>query len=397
MPPAYLDALLALKALPRPPGYALDNVARASRLLLTHQPAAIHVVGTNGKGSVAFKLEQGLRALGKRVGTYTSPHVWSIRERIRLNAATVSEEDFVKAASRILATQVPLSCFEAVTLMALLHFEQHDAQWAVVEAGMGGRDDATNILACPRVVVITSIGMDHVAALGPTLLDIARHKAGAIKAGAHVVLGPCDAGVQAVVEATAAKADAASVTVVAPAPSLDELNERVALEALAKAGLQPVGQRLSALPRFRMEELVYVTGKRLVMDVGHNPAALTAVVGELRRRGLDPRRGCLVFAIAQDKDVAGALAVIAPLGWQRLYLCGLPNANRKAASPGVMVETCAEMGVHNATAVAHPRTARDAALAQPACEFVLAVGSHSLMRFVADAPAEVDPVDMNEG
>lgn len=152
---------------------------------------ALHVAGTNGKGSTCAFAEASLRAAGLRTGLYTSPHLVHFCERIRLDGVPVSEERACELLEEVLA-RVPwalrddgLTFFELVTLMAFLAFRGVDAM--VIEVGLGGRLDATNVLESPRACAVSSLGLEHMQYLGPTLSDIAREKAGIFKASAPAV------------------------------------------------------------------------------------------------------------------------------------------------------------------------------------------------------------------
>ncbi|MBI1192442.1 MAG: bifunctional folylpolyglutamate synthase/dihydrofolate synthase [Bacteroidetes bacterium] len=155
-----------------------------------HRFPSLHIAGTNGKGSVAHLCASVLQASGYKIGLYTSPHLKDFRERIRLNGVPISETEvleFVKE-HRALITRIEPSFFEVTVAMAFDRFAVWDVDLAVVETGLGGRLDSTNILH-PLVSVITSIGHDHQALLGPDLSSIAREKAGIIKPGVPVVIG----------------------------------------------------------------------------------------------------------------------------------------------------------------------------------------------------------------
>ncbi len=154
---------------------------------------AIHIAGTNGKGSTAAMLHSILAAQGYRVALYTSPHVVSFTERIRVGGEEISREEVVELAelikNRLARASIEVTFFEFVTVMALVYFAWHKVDLAVVEVGLGGRLDATN-LVLPRVSIITTISKDHEAYLGSDLLSIAREKGGIIKEGVPVVCGP---------------------------------------------------------------------------------------------------------------------------------------------------------------------------------------------------------------
>lgn len=152
----------------------------------------VHVAGSKGKGSTAANVEAVLRASGLRTGFYTSPHLHTFRERIRVDGALISQEDVVRllAQCQPAVEAVPgITTFEIITALALLHFAQQRVAWVVLEVGLGGRLDATNVVT-PAVSVITPISYEHTALLGNTLDKIAREKAGIIKAGVPVVCAP---------------------------------------------------------------------------------------------------------------------------------------------------------------------------------------------------------------
>lgn len=153
---------------------------------------SVHIAGTRGKGSTAAMLESCLRAAGCRTGLYTSPHLHSFRERIQVGGRPVSEEDLAAIVSRCQAAldATPgVTTFEGITAIAFAYFARQGVEWAVVEVGLGGRLDATNVIL-PEVCAITSISYDHMHILGNTLTLIAREKAGIIKQGIPVVCAP---------------------------------------------------------------------------------------------------------------------------------------------------------------------------------------------------------------
>jgi imidazole glycerol phosphate synthase glutamine amidotransferase subunit len=167
--------------------YDLERVRHLLSLLGEPQRsfASVHIAGSKGKGSTAAMAESMLRAAGYRTGLYTSPHLHTFRERMRLDGALIPEAEVVRLVQQVrpLADQIPeITTFEVMTAMALAWFAQNEAEWVVLEVGLGGRLDATNVVV-PAVAVITSISLDHVAILGDTLAQIAAEKAGIIKPG----------------------------------------------------------------------------------------------------------------------------------------------------------------------------------------------------------------------
>ena len=161
----------------------------------------IHIAGTNGKGSVSHLLAAILQGAGYKTGLFTSPHLVDFRERIRINGQMISEDEVLEfvTRSRAMFDKVQPSFFEMTTAMAFDHFARHAVDFAVIETGMGGRLDATNIIR-PIMSVITNISMDHTQFLGANLIAIAAEKAGIIKRGVPVVIGESQPGSMTVFE-----------------------------------------------------------------------------------------------------------------------------------------------------------------------------------------------------
>ncbi|HUR25128.1 MAG TPA: folylpolyglutamate synthase/dihydrofolate synthase family protein [Candidatus Thermoplasmatota archaeon] len=176
------------------------GLAKVERLLATLGDPhlrfkSVHVAGTNGKGSVARLMAETLRRAGYRTGLTTSPHLVSFVERVEVDGVPIGKRDVAAGLARIRgavaaldAEGEPPTFFECVTALAFLHFADAGVQWAVVEAGMGGRLDATNVLS-PQLTIITNVDLDHTAHLGPTVADIAWEKAGIMKPGVPLVTG----------------------------------------------------------------------------------------------------------------------------------------------------------------------------------------------------------------
>ncbi len=176
---------------------------------------AVHVAGTKGKGSTAAMCESILRASGVRTGLYTSPHLHTFRERIRVNGEFISRQAVVEGIGRLrsIPDDYPdVLVFELITALAFDHFARSGIEFAIVEVGLGGRLDATNVIT-PRVSIITSISFDHMAILGNTLAQIAREKAGIIKPGVPVVSAPQRAEAERVIAQVAKEAGAPLVAV----------------------------------------------------------------------------------------------------------------------------------------------------------------------------------------
>ena len=155
---------------------------------------AFHVAGTNGKGSVCATLDYLLRANGYRVGRYTSPHLVDFRERILIDGRPIAEADVAAwlAANDALIQELEATFFEATTALAFDWFARENVDVAVIETGLGGRLDSTNVLPHPVATVVTSIGLDHTEILGTTIEQIAAEKAGIFKRGAPAIIGERD-------------------------------------------------------------------------------------------------------------------------------------------------------------------------------------------------------------
>lgn len=186
---------------------ALDNPHRKFQ--------SVHVAGTKGKGSTAAMIESILRSAHYRTGLYTSPHLHTFRERIRVDGEMISEEEVAAGIERIrpVADSLPqVTTFEIMTALAFDYFAARGVEFAILEVGLGGRLDATNVVL-PRVAVITSISYDHTAILGKTLAEIGREKAGIIKTGIPAVTSPQDPEALAVIRETARERNAPLVEV----------------------------------------------------------------------------------------------------------------------------------------------------------------------------------------
>ncbi|WP_430931744.1 bifunctional folylpolyglutamate synthase/dihydrofolate synthase [Saccharicrinis sp. 156] len=169
----------------------------------------IHIAGTNGKGSVSHCLASVLQEAGYKVGLYTSPHLKDFRERIKINGTCISEQDVIDFVERhrSFIQELKPSFFEMTVAMAFLYFQQKNVDVAIIEVGLGGRLDSTNIVT-PVCSVITNIGLDHVALLGDSIEKIAIEKAGVIKTKIPVIIGETDSRTQTIFKKVAQKTDA---------------------------------------------------------------------------------------------------------------------------------------------------------------------------------------------
>ncbi len=368
----------------------LERVAEALTAVGDPQVSlpVVHVAGTNGKGSCCAMLEAIARQAGLRTGLFTSPHLSRFNERIRIDGAPIDDRRFTAVLAEALRDDLPrLSFFETLTVAAFLAMNQAQVDLAILEVGLGGRLDATNVLPRPLATAITSIGHDHEHFLGNDIADIAGEKAGILKLDVPAVLGPIDgealtriARVAREVSAQAPiwqvvgdqdghraevedlghaairieSAAAGSLRLVAPdgrtvvtQPGLEGAHQ--AHNAAVAAGVVwQVADQVPALTDHlaaglaatrwpgRLERLSH-NERTVLLDCAHNEQAVAALCTAIGN--LDPRRTLLVFGTMDGKPWRGMLARLAPLARQRIYCEPLVEmAGRKPAPPSSLAQ-----------------------------------------------------------
>lgn len=368
---------------------------------------SIHIAGTNGKGSVSAMIASILTAHGFKVGLFTSPHLISFTERIKINNEQISESEVVSLTNEIRTMlqntdpELIPTFFEFVTAMAFLYFARNSVDWAVVEVGMGGRLDATNVIT-PEVSVITRIGYDHKEFLGETLTEIAKEKAGIIKDGIPVISAMQEKEAEDVICRTAKERSSRlfvygkdfSGTLKSTglkgtffdysddSCSLSDLYTPLAGEyqvsnacIAIKAGMVALKDRnaLCVMRNEFKEDIFYpsritdyasrikkglastrwhgrlevVSNDPMIMiDGAHNPDAAKAL-SEFAKKHLNDYRTVLIMGIMSDKDIAGILSPLLPIASDIIFTA--PNYGR-AASPERLAEYAADMGFSSKTA-----------------------------------------------
>ena len=285
---------------------------------------AIHVAGTNGKGAVCAMIDACLRAGGLRACRYTSPHLVRINERFFVDGKPVDDATLERAADKVFHadsdTNSQLTFFEALTAVAFIAFSEAKCDYAVLETGLGGRLDATNICV-PEICVITKIGLDHCDWLGDTVEKIAAEKAGIIKKGVPIVLGKNEPEVIAVVKARASEVgapffyapDMADESEIPDGFSLEgAFNRENAVTALAALKVLKKGSR-DGLSNVVWPGRFQRVG-RFIIDGAHNPPAARALAAALSKYA--PFVGSvptLIAGFCGDKDVDETLRILAPL------------------------------------------------------------------------------------
>ena len=388
--------------LANPPSHKfdLDHMRRLLRELGSPETKfpGVLIAGTNGKGSTAATLASILEAAGYRTGLYTSPHLLRINERVRVNGAAIDDQDFARLHDQVDRSAQDLvakgdlpwhpSFFEMITAIGFLHFAQSPVDIAVLEVGMGGRLDATNVVQ-PRVSVIADIALDHQQYLGNTIAEIAREKAGILRPGGVAVTLPQmpeanDALGHAIVERNA-RAVNATPYVPPISPGASELRtpmaryqvgeeERIAQEyhlqvfgqdilvqtpllgrhqvrnvALAIATAEELTKQDFKITAGNVErgiretrwpgrlERALVNGQEYLFDVAHNPAGIWALRSALSEL-FEARSLTFIFGAMRDKAISEMAEILFPLADR---VIATPANNPRSASPG---EICAAAG-----------------------------------------------------
>ncbi len=362
--------LAALQArVPRGMMLGLDRVEHALAALGNPHVGlrAVHIAGSNGKGSTSAMIEAIARAAGLRTGLYTSPHLCRFAERIRIGGEPIDDVSFERSLAAVLDHCRPdLTFFESLTVAAFHAFREARVQLAVLEVGLGGRLDATNVIAAPLCTAVTSIALEHTAILGDTIDLIAREKAGILKRGAPVVLGPLPLEAERAIVEVAAKVGAGSITRVrrdgAFEPGTigarwaggvtdlhgptegDRFHGKLALGGRHQADnaavalgiarclaqhhllIEPVAAAFVGLTTARWPgryERVRLDAEQVtvILDGAHNPEGAHALAELFAADdpGGDPGRRALVFGALADKRWPEMLGPLAPLCARRYY------------------------------------------------------------------------------
>lgn len=309
-------------------------------------PPVIHVAGTNGKGSTQAMIRAGLEADGAKVHAYTSPHLARFHERIRLAGELITEAALTDVLDRCYVANgpEPITYFEITTVAGLLAFAETPADYTLLEVGLGGRLDATNVISDPAITIITPVDLDHQQFLGDTLGAIAGEKAGIIKRGVPCVVGPQHDESMDVIEARAAALGAPLLAygqhwhvntererlifqdeyglLDLPRPNLrgphQIMNAGAAIAALRALGRDEAACEAAVTRAYwpaRMEKLTkgvlvdLATPAELWLDGGHNPAAGKALADTLRAQPQRPTH--LICGMLKTKDVGGYLSHLA--------------------------------------------------------------------------------------
>ena len=371
----FLERLAARRRFGMKPGLGTIRAIMAALGNPQDTLRCIHIAGTNGKGATAAMLDSVLRAAGYRVARYTSPHLVALNERFVLDGVPVSDDMLGPVAEEVFAAIVHLereqglevTFFEALTAVAFVLFARHRPDVTILETGLGGRLDATNVIASPLVSVITRIGLDHCDWLGTTHAAIATEKAGIVKPGRPVVCGAMPPEALAAIRAVAARLGAPLVCAApwTPPPNFalfgafqeeNAATVKAVLDVLreGRASSQPFAIPDSAIAAGlarvvwpgRCQRIVR-DGVTYIVDGAHNPDAAVALARVLSNEKL--RHVGLVAGFCGDKDVAGHLRTLAPLvarAW------AVPIRNDRSLAPEAVAAHMRAAGIAEAAACA---------------------------------------------
>ena len=357
------------------------------------QLKAVHVAGTNGKGSTSHLIAAALQAAGRKVGLFTSPHLVSLTERIRINGVPIPEEvvaDFITEHKTFLDELQP-SFFETMTALGFWYFVQQKVDIAVVEVGLGGRLDSTNVLT-PILSVITNIGLDHTEFLGNTLTQIAKEKAGIIKPGVPVVIGESHPQTMNVFLAKAQECGS-EIYFADQCEYLSRTRLRFAAECelhgnyqehnlqTAFVALRALSVQHSAI-RDGFAKVCTMTGLRgrwevlqkqplVICDTGHNSHGIQYVARQLKE--LPHPQIWIVFGMVNDKDTDVVMRLL-PSGERYHYIFTRPDTAR-ARSAQEMLNLWTNPGI----AIEDPQEALDYALEQAAPEDAVFIGGSNYL------------------
>lgn len=303
----------------------------------------LHIAGTNGKGSVCAMLDSCLRVAGHKTGLYTSPHLVDFRERIRVDGVMISPQETAEGLTRLRQAAQDWdhkpTYFELSTVLALDHFERSGCDVVVLETGMGGRLDSTNVVT-PLVSVITPIAMDHMAWLGDSITRIASEKAGIIKPGAPVVSSPQEPDATEVLSAKSASVASpirfieSPVDIPVALPGIHQLwNAAVAIAAIEASGLKcPPEAIAKGLASVKWPARFQRVGERIIVDGAHNEHSAEALLSTWHDV-FGQQEATIVFGALRDKEYGVMLRILEKVAGEFLFV---PVRSERSEDPGVL-------------------------------------------------------------
>ncbi|MCB9581029.1 MAG: bifunctional folylpolyglutamate synthase/dihydrofolate synthase [Polyangiaceae bacterium] len=364
---------------------------------------AVHVSGTNGKGTVCAFVASMARATGKKVGLYTSPHLVRFAERIQIDGEPIDDETLVRLLNQVMDEAPELTFFEVTTLTAFLAFREAKIDLAVIETGLGGRLDATNIIPPPRIAAITRVAFDHMLELGDTLAKIAVEKAGIIKTGSTVVVGKLHPDAREVVERRADQVGAHLVALGSPEPipgaalayprfAMFGSNLAVAVTIAQELGIPPrtIADGIEATQWPGRNELLHRNGQELtLLDCAHNPdgaVALSHVLDPSMLGEIESRRDvALVFGSLKRKNWRAMLKRLEQVAAHRVFVA--PPIADKSVDPAEMAQVYSgevATNVPDALAIARAKVGSRGLVVVTGSSYLVGAARGSLLGLPAD-------------
>lgn len=330
----------------------------------------IHVAGTNGKGSVCSMIHYALKEAGYKIGLYTSPHLKKFNERIKVNGMQITDKEVVEYFLKLKPHVADQSFFEITTAMAFLYFREKNVDFVVLEAGLGGRLDATNVVN-PLVSVITNIGLEHTDLLGKTIEKIAFEKAGIIKQNVPVVTG-ADGKSLEVIKKIAKERNAPTLL---PKKykrinfkylygDYQQQNKDIALttiDILKKKYFLKINffQIIKGIKKTVWPGRMQFISQNVLVDCAHNPSGFKTLRNELIKIKRNKKIDCLILVIGlqQDKDIKEIFKIIKPLASAIIFT---KSKNKKSANPEDLSETFKKIDNNQKIETKILKNARDA-------------------------------------
>jgi dihydrofolate synthase/folylpolyglutamate synthase len=369
---------------------------------------AVHVAGTNGKGTVCAFIASMARAANKRVGLYTSPHLVRFAERIQIDSVTLADDVLVRLLDEVMTRAPDLTFFEVTTLTAFLAFREAKVELAVIETGLGGRLDATNVIPPPRIAAITRVAFDHMEELGDSLAKIATEKAAIIKKGSTVVLGKIHPDARDVIERRIAQVGAHLVALGSPEPipgaalayprfAMFGSNLAVSVTIAQELGIPPrtIADGIEAAQWPGRNELLHRNGQELtLLDCAHNPDGTVAlshvldpsVLGEIESR----RDVALVFGTLVRKNWRAMVKRRDAVAAHKIFVA--PPLGDKAADPNDMAAVfggTVAANVSEALALARARVGPSGLVVVTGSIFLVGAARALLLNMPTDVPVDM--------
>lgn len=379
--------------------YKLERMQSLMALLDNPQDSykVIHIAGTSGKTSTAYFVRGLLQAAGAKTGLTVSPHIQSITERIQIDGKPINDKQFVDHLNNLLAkvtkSDLRPTYFELLVALAYMVFREEKVDYAVVETGLGGLLDGTNVVTrADKLCVITDIGLDHTEILGKTLPEIARQKSGIVQRANQVIIQHQDPEIEAVLKQDALDRGASRVDFVPPgyangAETLPAFQQRN--WAAAVTAYQTVAQRdnlpdISAInshsvqyqqPPGRMEEFK-VGDKTVIMDGAHNPQKLHALVESLQARGMTSVDVLVSFVSNEPEKLEECLRVLQPITKTMVVtdFSVMRDVGKSASSADDITAIAQKLEFQSVTQIANPQQAMEHILSTSG-QVVLVTGS----------------------